>query len=58
VTVAAVARSQELGRDLGFDAVDSGPLTNARWLEALGYLNIQLGFMQKMGTNIGFKLVR
>ena len=49
---------QELGRDLGFDAIDSGPLTNARWLEALGYLNIQLGFMQKMGTNIGFKLVR
>jgi hypothetical protein len=46
-----------LGRDIGFDPVDAGPLTNARWLEALGYLNIQLGFMVKMGTNIGFTLV-
>ena len=25
-----------LGRDLGFDAVDAGPLANARWLETLG----------------------
>ena len=47
----------QLARDIGFDAVDSGPLRNARWLETLGYLNIQLGFTQKMGTEIGFKLV-
>ncbi len=46
-----------LGRDIGFDAVDAGPLKNARWLEALGYLNIQLGFTMKMGVEIGFKLV-
>jgi hypothetical protein len=46
-----------LGRDIGFDPVDAGPLRNARWLETLGYLNIQLGFTQKMGTDIGFKLV-
>ncbi len=46
-----------LGRDIGFDAVDAGPLNNARWLETLGYLNIQLGYMLKMGTEIGFKLV-
>lgn len=46
-----------MGRDIGFDAVDAGPLQNARWLEALGYLNIQLGYMLKMGTKIGFKLV-
>lgn len=46
-----------LGRDLGFDAVDAGPLKNARWLEALGYLNIQLGYTLKMGPDIGFKLV-
>jgi len=45
-----------LGRDIGFDSVDAGPLKNARWLEALGYLNIQLGYMLKMGTEIGFKL--
>jgi predicted dinucleotide-binding enzyme len=47
----------ELGRDIGFDAVDAGPLTNARWLETLGYLNIQLGYMLQMGTEIGFKLI-
>lgn len=46
-----------LGRDIGFDSVDAGPLKNARWLEALGYLNIQLGYMLKMGTEIGFKLI-
>jgi predicted dinucleotide-binding enzyme len=46
-----------LGRDIGFDSVDAGPLRNARWLEALGYLNIQLGYMLKMGTEIGFKLI-
>jgi hypothetical protein len=38
--------------------VDAGPLTNARWLEALGYLNIQLGYMLTTGTQIGFTLVR
>jgi predicted dinucleotide-binding enzyme len=46
-----------LGRDIGFDAVDAGPLKSARWLESLGYLNIQLGYGLKMGTLIGFKLV-
>lgn len=46
-----------LGRDIGFDAVDAGPLKNARWLETLGYLNIQLGYTLKMGTQIGFKLI-
>jgi 8-hydroxy-5-deazaflavin:NADPH oxidoreductase len=46
-----------LGGDIGFDAVNAGPLTNARWLETLGYLNIQLGYMLQMGTEIGFKLI-
>lgn len=46
------------GKAMGFDPVDAGPLKNARWLETLGYFNIQLGYMLKMGTDIGFKLVR
>jgi predicted dinucleotide-binding enzyme len=54
---AAKTVALELARDIGFDAVDAGPLTNARWLETLGYLNIQLGHAQKMGMDIGFKLV-
>jgi predicted dinucleotide-binding enzyme len=45
------------GGDIGFDPVDAGPLKNARWMETLGYFNIQLGYTLKMGTEIGFKLV-
>ncbi len=54
------ARKQvlELGRDIGFDAVDAGPLKNARMLESLGYLNITLGYVLGLGTKVGFKLVR
>jgi 8-hydroxy-5-deazaflavin:NADPH oxidoreductase len=47
-----------MGEEIGFDTVDAGPLLNARLLEALGHLNIQLAFAQKLGTDIGFKLVR
>ena len=54
---AAKASVEALGRDLGFDPVDAGPLRNARWLESLGYLNIQLGYVLRMGTEIGFALV-
>jgi len=46
-----------MGSDIGFDPVDAGPLMNARWLEALAYLNIQLGFVLKMGPEIGVRLV-
>jgi predicted dinucleotide-binding enzyme len=48
----------ELGKALGFDAIDAGPLRNARHLEALGYFNIQLGYVLGNGPDIGFKLVR
>ena len=54
----AKERVLALGRDLGFDAIDAGPLRNARQLESLGYLNILLGFVQKLGADIGFRLVR
>jgi predicted dinucleotide-binding enzyme len=46
----------ELARTIGFDAIDAGPLANARLLEPLGYLNIQLGYVLGMGTQVGFKL--
>ena len=46
----------KIAEAIGFDPVDSGPLKNARWLETLGYLNIQLGHTLGMGTDIGFKL--
>jgi 8-hydroxy-5-deazaflavin:NADPH oxidoreductase len=47
-----------LARDIGFDAIDAGPLKNARLLEPFAYLNIQLGYALGMGTQIGFKLLR
>ena len=48
----------KIANDIGFDAIDGGPLKNSRWLEALGYFNIQLGYTLGMGTEIGFKLIR
>jgi len=56
------ARSKEIvGRiagDIGFDVVDAGPLKSARYLEPMGMLNITLGYGLKMGTDIGFTLVK
>ena len=48
----------ELAKGNGLDAVDAGPLANARLLEPMAFLQIQLGFMFGHGPNIGFKLVR
>jgi 8-hydroxy-5-deazaflavin:NADPH oxidoreductase len=48
----------EMAKAIGFDAVDAGPLQNARLLEPLGYFNIQLGYVLGLGTSIGLKLVR
>jgi 8-hydroxy-5-deazaflavin:NADPH oxidoreductase len=36
----------------GFDAVDAGPLTNARYLEPMGMMNIYLGYMAGRGTSV------
>ena len=47
----------ELARGIGFDAVDAGPLKNARMLEPLAFLNIQFGYALGMGTQSGFKLL-
>jgi predicted dinucleotide-binding enzyme len=48
----------EMANAIGFDAVDAGPLQNARLLEPLGYFNIRLGYVLGLGTNIGLKLIR
>lgn len=47
----------ELAKSIGFDAVNAGPLQNARWLETLGYLNIGLGYVVGHGVNSGFRYV-
>jgi len=48
----------QLGRDIGFDPVDAGPLMSARYLEPMAMLLINLGYGLGMGSKIGFKLVK
>lgn len=47
-----------LAKGIGFDAIDAGPLQNARLLEPMAFFNIQLGYVLGLGTQIGFKLLR
>lgn len=49
---------RELAIDIGFDVIDAGPLANARMLEYLALLWIELAFRQQLGPNIAFKLLR
>ena len=37
---------------IGFEAIDAGPLENARYLEPIGMMNIYLGYKAKLGTGI------
>lgn len=52
---AVVAR---LSRDIGFEPVDCGPLTNARLLEPLAILWMQLASARDYGPDIAFKLLK
>jgi predicted dinucleotide-binding enzyme len=55
----AKASTCQLGAELGFDVVDTGPLRTARWLEALGMLWIHLTYGRGWGPAAhGFKLLR
>lgn len=47
-----------LATEIGFEAIDAGPLTNARLLEPLALLWIWLANMGGLGMNIAFQLVR
>jgi 8-hydroxy-5-deazaflavin:NADPH oxidoreductase len=48
----ANAAVSALIESVGFEAVDAGPLANARLLEPLGMLNIYLGYAGGRGTGI------
>jgi 8-hydroxy-5-deazaflavin:NADPH oxidoreductase len=54
----AKAQVLQLARDIGFDAVDAGPLDTAKNLENMGNLIIQICYRQGLGRDIGFKLVQ
>jgi len=43
---------RSLIESMGFEPLDVGPLSNARYLEPLGMLNIYLGYAAKLGTDI------
>jgi 8-hydroxy-5-deazaflavin:NADPH oxidoreductase len=45
-------------KELGFDAVDGGPLQNSRYLEPMAELFLQLSFGQNMGFDMAWKLLR
>jgi len=47
-----------LAADLGFDAVDAGPLAMSRYLEPMAMVWIKLAIAQKMGRDFGFALLR
>ena len=48
----------KLVSELGFDAVDAGPLRQARVLEPLAMLWISLAYAQKQGPEIAFQFMR
>ena len=49
---------KQLAGELGFEAVDAGPLTQARLLEPFALLWITLALKQGLGRDIAFKLLR
>ena len=53
----AKAVAAQLAREIGFDPVDAGPLSNARLMEPLAVLWIYLAHVQGLGTSIAFKLL-
>ncbi len=53
---AARATAQSLAQEIGFTTVDAGPLSNARYLESVTELTIQLAYGLGHGTRIGFQL--
>ncbi|HXM45854.1 MAG TPA: NADPH-dependent F420 reductase [Bryobacteraceae bacterium] len=55
---AAKQTVRPLIEQLGFEAVDAGPLSRARLLEPFALLWISLAYAQGQGREIGFKLLR
>ncbi len=54
----AKAVAARLAEDLGFEALDAGPLAEARLLEHLALLWIHLAVVQRHGRDVAFKLMR
>lgn len=48
----ATAQVRELAEKLSFEAVNAGPLSNSRFLEPIGEMNIHFGFFLGMGPTV------
>lgn len=55
---AAKAVAAKLIEDAGFEPVDAGVLQNARYLEPMAQLNIQIAYGLGGGTNVAFRYMR
>lgn len=54
----ATAKVRELAEKLSFEAVNAGPLSNSRFLEPIGEMNIHFGFLLGMGPTVAPTWVR
>ena len=54
----AKGKVHSLASELGFDAQDAGPLTQARLLEPLALLWVSLAFTRGFGPEFAFQLIR
>ncbi len=54
----AKSTAAKLAKDVGFDPVDAGPLSNARLLEPVAMLWIWLAFSGGLGREFAFQLVK
>lgn len=55
---AAKGTVSTLAADLGFEVIDAGPLSSGRLLEPLALLWVRLAYVDGLGPNIAFKLLR
>lgn len=49
---AAKASVSELAKSIGFEAVDAGPLSNSRFIEPIGEMNIHFGYFLGKGPAV------
>lgn len=55
---AATAKVRALAEKLSFEAINAGPLSNSRFLEPIGEMNIHFGFFLGMGPTVAPSWVR
>lgn len=48
----AAAKVRDLAEKLSFEAINAGPLSNSRFLEPIGEMNIHFGFFLGMGPTV------